>query len=175
MENLCGRACSPHDCVSCEFLRIVCSGPRTTQIESYQEWLIFIKAVMARFGISNRMVADNTPLSKSTVDDIIAGRRKNVSRESCCYIENYVLGKNSLPCAVHIPDGAEVVYQDRPETLEALRVKDEALIEKDHLLAETKQKHESEMQDYKELVRHLYTQINRKDDYIDRLAKKAGL
>ena len=175
MDNLCGRAVSPHDCVSCEFLRIACSGARTTQIESYQEWLIFIKAVMARFGITNRMIADNTPMSKSTVDDILAGRRKNMSRESCCYIENYVLEKNSLPCSVRAPAGAEVVFQDRPETLEALRVKDEALIEKEHQAAEMKQKYDADMQDQKELVRRLYVQIDRKDDYIDRLAKKAGI
>ena len=35
--------------------------------------------------------------------------------------------------------------------------------------------YEEDIQEYKELVAHMRAQVNRKDDYIDRLAKKAGI
>ena len=127
MNNLCGKEflTGPFDeCIACPYLRNGCSGPRTSAME-YPRWIVWIKAVMERFGIKNRHIAEGTPLSKSTVDDILAGRRKDMTRSACCYIENFVLGDGKWPCARTIKDGSDVVYEDRPETLEALRIAQE--------------------------------------------------
>lgn len=177
MNNLCGQEflTGPFDeCLSCEYLRNGCSGPRTNAME-FHRWLFWIKSVMKRFGISNRELAENTGLSKSTVDDILAGRRKDISRETCCIIENYVLGHGKWPCAKKSADGKDTVYEDRPETLEALRRATEALHEKDELIRKMQAEHEEDIKEYKELVAHMRVQVNRKDDYIDRLARKAGI
>lgn len=195
MNNLCGQEflTGPFDeCLECEFLKNGCSGPRTNAME-LPRWIVWIKDVMKRFGISNRALSEGTTLSKSTVDDILAGRRKDISRETCCMIENFVLGDGKWPCAKKSADGKDTVYEDRPETLEALRRYTEESSQKDNQIEELKQsfkdyqvKHEAAMdriradydadiKEYKELVAHMRVQVNRKDDYIDRLAKKAGI
>lgn len=195
MNNLCGQEflTGPFDeCLSCEYLRNGCSGPRTNAME-FARWIVWMKALMKHFGITNQDIADDTPLSKSTVDDIFAGRRKDISRETCCMIENYVLGAGKWPCAKKLTDGADVVYEDRPETLEALRRHTDESSQKDAQIAELKQHlnnfqerherevahiraaHQADIEEYKELVAHMRIQVNRKDDYIDRLAKKAGI
>lgn len=195
MNNLCGNdfLTGPFDeCIACEFLRNGCSGPRTNAMQ-LQRWIVWIKAVMRRFGISNNRIADGAQISKSTVDDIFAGRRKDISRETCCLIENYVLGDGKWPCARTLSDEADIVYEDRPETLEALRKTLEENAEKVSLvesLRETiktdREQHLSEMnrlreyyeddiKEYQELVAHMRDQVRRKDDYIDRLAKRAGI
>ena len=177
MNSLCGKEflSGPFDeCLACEYLRNGCSGPRTNAM-GFPRWIVWIKDVMKRFGISCRELAENTMLSKSTVDDILAGRRKDISRETCCLIENYVLGVGKWPCAKKSADGKDTVYEDRPETLEALRRATETLREKKELFAKRQAEYGESMQEYKELVAILKEQVNRKDDYIDRLAKKAGI
>lgn len=195
MNNLCGQEflTGPFDeCLECSFLRNGCSGPRTNAME-LPRWIVWMKALTKLFGITNQMIADNTPLSKSTVDDIFAGRRKDISRETCCMIENYVIGDGKWPCAKKMSEGMDVVYEDRPETLEALRLHIEANQQKDsqieilqrnfkeaqihHMeeLAKLRADYEEDIDEYKELIAHMRTQVNRKDDYIDRLAKKAGI
>ena len=195
MNNLCGNEflTGPFDeCLECEFLRNGCSGPRTNAME-LPRWIVWMKALMKHFGITNQDIADDTPLSKSTVDDIFASRRKDISRETCCMIENYVLGDGKWPCAKKLTDGADVVYEDRPETLEALRRHTEESEKKDARITELKRnlqmmqekmekdvahlraEHQADVEEYKALVTHMRIQVNRKDDYIDRLAKKAGI
>lgn len=177
MNNLCGNEflTGPFDeCIECEYLCNGCSGPRTNAM-TLPRWIVWIKAVMRRFNISPRAISEATGLSKSTLDDIFAGRRKDISRETACLIENFVLGDGKWPCAKKLTDGKDIVYEDRPETLEALKSAREALIERDERIASVKAIHSADVQEYKELVLHLRTQIDRKDDYIDRLAKKAGI
>lgn len=177
MQNICGKEflSGPYDeCIACQYLRNGCSGPRTNAME-LPRWIVWIKQVMRRFGITNHEISYNTHLSKSTVDDILAGRRKDISRETCCYIENYVLGDGKWPCARKLSDGMDTVYEDRPETLEALRLAQESAREIREQMLSLKDAHSAEMEECKELVKHLRTQIDRKDDYIDRLAKKAGI
>lgn len=195
MNNLCGNEflTGPFDeCISCEFLRNGCSGPRTNAME-LPRWIVWMKSLMKHFSISNQQIADNTPLSKSTVDDIFAGRRKDISRETCCMIENYVIGDGKWPCARKLTAGADVVYEDRPETLEALRrhveessqkdaeienlrrTLDNTLAQHKEHLAQIRKDYEDDIHEYKELVAHMRMQVNRKDDYIDRLAKKVGI
>ena len=177
MNNLCGNEflSGPFDeCLECEYLRNGCSGPRTNAMQ-FPRWIYWIKSVMKRFDISNRSLSENTDLSKSTVDDILAGRRKDISRETCCIIENYVLGDGKWPCAKKLSEGKDTVYEDRPETLEALRRATEALHEKEAQFEKQQSVYNADVQEYKDLVAHMRTQIDRKDDYIDRLAKKAGI
>lgn len=177
MNNLCGKEflTGPFDeCIECPFLCNGCSGPRTNAM-GFPRWLVWFKAVMKRFGISNRAIAENTPLSKSTVDDIFAGRRQDISRETCCIIENFVLGDGKWPCAKKLTDGKDVVYEDRPETLEALRQAKEALRDKERYIEQYQVERQNDVKEYKELVQYFRAQIQRKDDYIDRLAKKAGI
>ena len=99
---------------------------------------------------------------------------------------------NQYPCGIHSQD-KEIAYVDSPETLEALRVRTEQNLLKDAQIEELKQlqeelrkEHEQEIaklrayyeddiKEYQELVAHMRTQMDRKDDYIDRLAKKAGI
>lgn len=177
MNNLCGNEflTGPYDeCLACPYLKNGCSGPRTNAM-TLPRWIVWIKDVMKRFGIKASHIARDTFLSKSTVDDILAGRRKDISRDTCCIIENYVLGDGKWPCPMLLAEDKDVVYQDRPETLEILRARDEELIEKCKQLDAAKAAYESDLQQYKDQIHHLYTQIDRKDDYIDRLAKKAGI
>lgn len=195
MNSLCGNEflSGPFDaCIECEYLCNGCSGPRTPAMP-LQRWIVWIKSCMKRFGVSSRALAEGTNLSKSTVDDILAGRRKDISRETCCLIENFVLGAGKWPCARSLSSGTDVIYEDRPETLEALRVAAEESSRKDATIAELQRTikesgarhdadikrvqdyYEDNIKEYKELVAHMRRQVNRKDDYIDRLAKKAGL
>lgn len=106
---------------------------------------------------------------------------------------------NQYPCGIHSQD-KEIAYVDSPETLSEMdRIKkenEEIRAELSQLRsnvgrsydfqekelaavrAEAEEKikaYEADIAEYKELVAHMRVQVNRKDDYIDRLAKKAGI
>lgn len=195
MNNLYEKAhlTGPFDeCIECPYLCNGCSGPRTNAM-SHSDWVRWLKFVMKRFGISQAAVSRDTPLSKSTVDDIFAGRRQDISRNTARIIENYVLGEGTWPCAKKLAEGKDIVYQDRPETLELLKAKTEAIKEKDVQIINLREnynevkdsidkelervrlEYDDDIREYKALVALLREQITRKDDYIDRLAKKAGI
>ena len=139
-------------------------------------------------------LSEITGVSKSTIDDLFAGRRKDISRTTAGMLEDVLIGGDSKwPCAMLVDAEKEVVYEDRPETLEALRINMEANQLKDVQIEELKLRneelrkehdkdiaklrayYEDDIKEYQELVAHMRTQINRKDDYIDRLARKAGI
>lgn len=195
MNNLCGKEflTGPFDeCIECPYLCNGCSGPRTNAME-HPRWVYWLKAVMKRFNISQAAIARDTELSKSTVDDIFAGRRQDISRNTARVIENYVLGDGKWPCAKILAEGKDIVYQDRPETLEQLKAKTEAIQEKDIIIerlrhnynevrdsvdremTRVREEYEDDIKEYRALVAYQREQLNRKDDYIDRLAKKAGI
>lgn len=200
------RESGPFDnCLRCEFLGNGCSGPRTTAMtgERYLVWMLDLRKLR---GVSNQTISESTGLSKATVDDFFAGRRKDIGRITAGLLESFLIGGHAKwPCAMELSaDNKEIVYQDRPETLEALRVAKEentklvdtleqlrSNIGRTHdfqekelatVRAEAQEKAEArealyraDVQEYKDLVAHLQAQIERKDDYIDRLAKKAGI
>lgn len=202
MHNLCGKdfLTGPFDeCLECGYLCNGCSGPRTNAME-HPRWVFWISSVMKRFGISQTQMANDTPLSKSTVDDIFAGRRQDISRNTARIIENYVLGDGVWPCAKKLTEGKDIVYEDRPETLEMLKVREEIIREKDvqienlrnnynnlrssfdHELKTVREEHKEDKKVLRERIEWLVEQsrmkdeqMARKDDYIDRLAKKVGL
>ena len=180
-------------CIDCPRRAVACSGPRTTAMhhERYVEWM---KRLCKKWGGTRQELADITGVSKSTIDDLFAGRRKDISRTTAGLLEDVLIGGDSKwPCAMLVDAEKEVVYEDRPETLEALRINMEANQHKDAQIEELKQLqdtirkahedeisklrtyYEDDIKEYQALVAHMRTQIDRKDDYIDRLAKKAGI
>ena len=198
-KDLCpeGKIASPDGpfdvCIDCSRRAVACSGPRTTAMahERYVEWM---KRLFNKWGGTRQELADITCVSKSTIDDLFAGRRKDISRTTAGLLEDVLIGGDSKwPCAMLVDAEKEVVYEDRPETLEALRINMEANQQKDaqiedlkRLQADQRREHEEEIaklrayyeddiKEYQELVAHMRTQMDRKDDYIDRLAKKAGI
>lgn len=173
------------DCLKCQFLGNGCSGPRTNcmEHERYIEWL---KALKKLRGYTNQDIADGTGLSLATVNDIFAGRRKDITRTTAGMLEDFLIGGGKWPCAMQLSSGKEVVYEDRPETLEALRLAREQVDRIRHNYNEVRDSVDREMErvrkeytgdiaEYRDLVALLREQIKRKDDYIDRLAKKAGI
>lgn len=164
------RESGPFDnCLSCLYLGNGCSGPRTSAMTS-ERYLTWMKDLRSLRGVSNFTIAEKTGLSKTTVDDFFAGRRKDIGRVTAGLLEDYLIGGDAKwPCAMELAeDNKEIVYQDRPETLEALRYAKESLRDKI-------ENHNADVKEYQDLVAHLRLQIDRKDDYIDRLAKKVGI
>jgi hypothetical protein len=180
-------------CLDCPHRAVACSGPRTTAM-SHERYVAWLKRLFAKWGGTRQQLAHIARVSKSSIDDLFAGRRKDISRMTAGLLEDALIGGDSKwPCAMWLDSDKEIVYQDRPETLEALRINMEANQEKDaqiigmqqsieelkadheKMVAQLKAEHADDIKEYRELVAHLRTQIDRKDDYIDRLAKKAGL
>ena len=195
MTNICGKEflSGPFDdCLECQYLGNGCSGPRTTCMphDRYVEWL---KALKKLRGYTNQKIADGTGLSLATVNDIFAGRRKTINRETAGLLEDFLIGGGKWPCAMQLVNGKEIVYEDRPETLEQLRVAREQIetirsdfkIMRDSLDAEMQRvrgEYDADVTFYRERIdfltdriRNMDEMIKRKDDYIDRLAKKLGL
>ena len=180
-------------CIECPRRAVACSGPRTTAME-HERYAVWMKRLFDEWGGTRQRLADITGVSKSTIDDLFAGRRKDISRTTAGLLEDVLIGGDAKwPCAMLLDSEKEVVYEDRPETLEALRVNMELNRQKDEQIEQLRQKvkeeqerhmreaertsshYEEEIKEYKELVAHMRTQLNRKDDYIDRLAKKVGI
>lgn len=204
MDSFANKALCPEDkivspdgpfdvCIACPRRAVACSGPRTTAME-HERYVTWMKRLFDIWGGTRQQLADITGVSKSTIDDFFAGRRKDISRTTAGLLEDVLIGGDSKwPCAMLLDADKEIVYEDRPETLEALRLNMEANQQKEqqiqnlqHNFEEAQLRHKEEMermradfeddiQEYKELVAHMRNQVNRKDDYIDRLAKKAGI
>ena len=126
MPMLCEHALTengPFDkCLSCQYLGNGCSGPRTTAMTS-DRYLMWMKELRKLRGVNNQTIADKTGLSKTTVDDFFAGRRKDIGRITAGMMEDFLIGNAAKwPCAMELAeDNKEIIYQDRPETLEALQ------------------------------------------------------
>lgn len=195
MHSICKQdyTVGPFDeCLKCQYLGNGCSGPRTSCMthERYVEWL---KALKKLRDYTNQEIADGTGLSLATISDIFAGRRKTIARDTAGLLEDFLIGDGKWPCAMQLASGKDVIYEDRPETLEALRVAREQMKEKEiqienlrrHLdefkvimdkeVATVRAEYDQDIKEYRELVAYQREQLNRKDDYIDRLAKKAGI
>ncbi len=195
MHSICKQDFSggPFDeCLKCQYLGNGCSGPRTTCMthERYVEWL---KALKKLRDYTNQEIADGTGLSLATISDIFAGRRKTIARDTAGLLEDFLIGDGKWPCAMKLVTNKEVIYEDRPETLEQLRVAREQIKEKDiqienlrrnynevrdsvdREMTRVRDEYEDDIKEYRALVAYQREQLNRKDDYIDRLAKKAGI
>lgn len=187
MENHCVTQLSgPFDnCLECSFLGNGCSGPRTTAMthDRYVEWLKSLKKLRRA---TAQVIADNTGLAKTTVDDIFGGRRKDIGRTTAGMIEDYLIGGAAKwPCAMDLNKGKEVVYEDRPETLDALKARTEQVdnlrrnyddLKKsvDYELERVRGEYEDDIKFYRDQLALLKDQLNRKDRYIDILIEAAN-
>lgn len=196
MSTMCGNEhiTGPFDdCLHCQYLGNGCSGPRTTCM-THERYITWLKALKKLRGYTNQEIADGTGLSLGSVNDIFAGRRKDISRTSAGLLEDFLVGGGAKwPCAMTLASGKDVVYEDRAETLEALRVRTEQV---DNLrrnyedlkrsvdaeLQRVRDEHRDDLVTLRERIAWLVEQsrmkdeqLARKDDYIDRLAKKVGL
>lgn len=170
------------DCLRCQFLGNGCSGPRTNCMthDRYIEWLKDLKKLR---GYTNQNVADGAGLSLATVNDIFAGRRKDITRTTAGLLEDFLIGNGKWPCAMKLAEGKDVVYEDRPATLEALRVRTEQVENlRRHLdefkgimdkeVSTVRTEYEDDVAFFKTEIAFCKDQIRRKDEYIDYLVKK---
>lgn len=189
----------PYDkCLACDYFGNGCDGPRTSSmpLERWCEWLREVKHMR---GLTNATIAEIAGLSVTTVERVMAGNLdKDILRYTATAIENATIGSNGqYPCYLafldDMPDDTKTVSKLQAE-LEQLRanigrthefqekvlnsVREDA--EKRH--SEMKDKYENEIAYLKRHVESLIVdntrlreQMDRKDDYIDRLAKKAGI
>lgn len=188
MTNICAQEflTGPFDeCLACPHLGNGCSGPRTTAMthERYTEWL---KALKKLRGVTNQQIADGAGISKATVDDFYAGRRKDIGRITAGLMEDYLIGGAAKwPCARQLDPEREIVYEDRQETLDALREKVQQLEELkesyaqvrgnvDREMERVRAEYEEDVRFYREQIALLRDQLKRKDRYIDILIETAS-
>lgn len=163
-------------CLTCPYLGQGCSGPRTTAM-TFERWLEFIRALKALKKVSNQTIMEGTGLSKNTVDNILAGKQKDVSRTTAGLIEDFLIGSNAKwPCAMDLNVEKNIVYQDRPETLEALENKAKAVEELNKILEDIHNSYKAELDtlrsECQRKVDYLLEQNNQKDRIIDKLLSK---
>ncbi len=180
------RLGGPFDnCLKCIHLGNGCSGPRTTAMghERYMEWLKALKKLRV---LTNQEIAEGAGVSKATIDDFYAGRRKDIGRITAGLIEDYLIGGAAKwPCARELDVGKEIVYEDRPETLDALREKttqvenlrrnyEDLKRSVDDELHRVRDEFEDDVRFYRDQIELLKDQLRRKDRYIDILIETAS-
>lgn len=201
LENKVIPISGPFDvCLDCARRGKGCSGPRTTAMDP-ERYTVFMLELFARWGGTRQQLANAASVSKSTIDDFFAGRRKDISRITAGRLEDVLFGGDAKwPCALLLDSEKEIVYEDRPETLEALNRAAEQLKDKDVQISNLRKNYEdikvsgdSELarvrEEYIEEIKFLKEQVafvtsrlkrmdelmERKDNYIDRLAKQVGI
>lgn len=192
MDNICKNDFStgPFDeCLDCPNLGNGCSGPRTTTM-IHERYLVWMKALKKKRNLTNQQIADGCLLSKATVDDFFAGRRKDIGRTTAGLMEDYLIygdiaEDSKWPCARKLDADKNVIYEDRPETLEALRLRNEQIDAQrrnyedlkrslDTELERVRTEYDDDVKFYREQLALLKDQLNRKDRYIDILIEAAN-
>lgn len=170
-------------CLTCPFLGNGCSGPRTNAMtyERHLHWLRELRLIRKEQGwkVSFQDIADACDLSKTTVDNLFSGKTKDVSRETMGRIENYLVSGNASnegakwPCAMDIEKGKEIVYHDRPETLDALEQLRESNLALQKTLDGIHESYGIEMQkirdESKKTIEYLVEENKQKSKIIERL------
>ncbi len=154
-----------------------CSGPRTTAM-THERYVAWLRVLFEQWHGTRQDLADKIGISKSTIDDIFAGRRKDISRTTAGLLEDELIGGGAKwPCAMQLDQDKEIVYEDRPETLEALRLANEQIERLRHNYNEirdsvdremerVRDEYEDDVKEYKALVEHMREQVRLKDSYI---------
>lgn len=192
MDNICKNDFStgPFDeCLECPNLGNGCSGPRTTTM-IHERYLVWMKALKKKRNRTNQQIADACDLSKATVDDFFAGRRKDIGRTTAGLMEDYLIygdiaEDSKWPCARKLDADKNVIYEDRPETLDALRLRNEQIDAQrrnyedlkrslDTELERVRDEYDDDVKFYREQIALLKDQLNRKDRYIDILIEAAN-
>lgn len=161
-------------CLECQYLGVGCSGANTNvmEFERYVEWMRALRALRRSQGksVSFAQIADAVGIAKNTVENFFAGKNKDASRTTMCRIERYLIGNSTLyPCAMDLVSNKDVVYQDRPETLEALAQKDKIL---DEIHSAYKQEMDTLRAEYQRIIDHLLKENDRMDRIINKLLEK---
>lgn len=202
MDNLCRKEflTGPFDeCIHCPYLGSGCSGPRTTTMV-HERYLVWMKALKKMRGYINQQIADGARVSKATVDDFFAGRRKDIGRTTAGLMEDFliyghIVTDSKWPCARTLDADKNIIYEDRPETVAALReqsdiiddLRADNLAMRNNVSAEMERvrgEFEEDIKFYREQVlfaqqqlAFAQSQIAKKDEYIHVLmetAKKGG-
>ena len=185
-------------CLHCEYFGNGCDGPRTSSmsLERWCEWLRDVKDIQK---LTNAQIAEAANVSVATVDRVMSGSlAKDIMRSTSTAIENATIGSNGqYPCYLafldEMPEETRTVKKLQEE-LAQLRANigrahdfQEKVInnvreDAEKRIEELKDKYEKEVAYLKKQVESLLgdnnrlrEQMDRKDDYIDRLAKKAGI
>lgn len=160
-----------------------CDGPNALSMtperrcEFLQDTIVFNKR-RDGVGWSYEHIAERTNgLSRSTVFRIVTDPTHVPRVDALSEVFRVVLDGSwgEFPCGIHATDEQQVAYVDSPETLELVSKLRDALDGKDAEIAKTKAELESVKVEHNTQIAHLYAQLDRKDDYIDRLAKKVGI
>lgn len=167
-------------CLSCSYLGNGCSGPRTSAMP-YMRWLEWIKDLRQLrksqgWKVSNNDISEACDLAKNTVDNIFAGKNKDVSRTTAGLIEDYLIGGSvRWPCPMDLNIEKDVVYQDRPETLVALEIKSGEVISMQKALDDIHASYQKELEavreDAERKIAYLLKENDQKDRVIDKLLK----
>lgn len=180
-------------CLDCKYLGNGCDGPRTSTM-SNDRWLWWVRALKQKRGYTNAAIVEGTGLSKATIENIFSGVNKDVKRTTAGMLEDFLIGSDGKwPCPIDSNTDREIVYEDKPETLAMLaergiqvenlrRHNDEIQASIDHELERVRAENLETVRILRERIEWLVEQsrkkdeqLARKDDYIDRLAKKVGL
>lgn len=161
-------------CFKCEYLGAGCSGPNTNlmDFERYVEWVRALRELRRSQGrpVSLVQMADATELSKNTIDNFFSGKIKDVSRTTMCRIEKYLIGGLSKsPCAMDLVSERDVVYQDRPETVQALERSNKII---DEIHASYQRELDQIRMEAQRKIDHLIKESERKDRIIDKLLEE---
>lgn len=169
-------------CIKCEYLGNGCDGPRTTSM-AVEHWCHWIRSLKEAKGFSNAYIAEQTGLSAATIDKIVAcSVTQDLSRVTVRTLENFLVGcAETWPCS--IVSGEDVVYMDKPETLELLAergakieklraINDETRAVLDKELAAIHEHYLAEIAFLKEQNAFLSKQLDRKDKLVETLSKK---
>lgn len=174
-------------CLHCPNLGNGCSGPRTNAMtfERIVYWLRKLREIRRLQGlpVSIAAIAAATGLSKNTIDSFFAGRAKDVSRTTIGLIEDYLIGSDAKwPCPADLNADKDILYQDRPETLEALARHSEEMdnmqkahkneLETANIAAQRKIDHLlRQIEDMREMLALLRRENEHKAALIDRITK----
>lgn len=179
-------------CLECQYLGTGCAGPRTTTM-SNDRWLWWMRALKQKRKFSNDAIMEGTGLSKGTIANIFSGVNKDVMRTTAGILEDFLIGDGKWPCPIDATGDKEVIYEDKPETIAMLNERsiqiENLRRENDELRGSVDREMMRVRDEYGETIRALRDRIEflveqsrrkdeqlaRKDDYIDRLAKKVGI
>ncbi len=181
-------------CVPCVYRETKhCDGPNylaldgNRRCELFQNRLNYLKLTEPGKW-TYKYIATETEMSEATVIRIITDPNYDPRVSTFAAIVRVVMGGSwgEFPCAMLSGQAPELKEVESPELLKQLAEKDvqisnlrrnyeEVRDSVDREMERVRAEYEDDINEYKALVALLREQIMRKDDYIDRLAKKVGL
>lgn len=145
------------ECVTCPDRDVTCKGPNLSVLDSdsYRAWVLLL---MEELGWSHADLSDASGVSKSTIDNWLAGHAADVRRDTSWRIARALFGNREVcaPCPLKAPGARELnakaaaydelklkydsLMKDDREKIDHLKeqvaFQKDQLLEKDHLLKE---------------------------------------